>query len=413
MDDTTTDPGPGEGGSRKILLVDCDMFFVQVARLEDPEGAGREDLLIVGGSPGGRGVVTSASYPVRAYGVRSAMPTAQALRLCPQAVVVPVSRKACSARSRQVQAVLHRLAPVVQAASIDEFYLDLTGTERLLHREALARTARRIREEVLEETGISVSVGGGTRKLIAKLAAGKAKPAGVFVVPPGREEAFMKEFRLAEIPGVGPALARALEERGLTRVEELLPVDRSWLEEWFGRNRGRWLWERARGLDASRVDPREPRKSVSSERTFSRDIHDQEALERALLRLGTAVGGALRKSGLRGRTVTVKIRDSDFRTRTASHTLPAPLEADATLMRTARALLMDLRKKRKGGVRLLGVGVSSLVEGDEARQLELFQGETPGELPRDRIVSRMTDDLKVRFGEDAVLPGGLLEELDE
>ncbi|MFO8174525.1 MAG: DNA polymerase IV [Gemmatimonadota bacterium] len=413
MEDRVTHQPLGEGEPRKILLVDCDMFYVQVARLEDPEGAGREDLLIVGGSPSGRGVVTSASYQVRAYGVRSAMPTAQALRLCPRAVVVPVSRTACSARSRQVLAVLRRMAPVVQAASIDEFYLDLTGTERLLHHEALARTAQRIREEVLEDTGISVSVGGGTRKLIAKLAAGRAKPAGVLVVPPGREEAFMREFRLAEIPGVGPALAQALGERGLTTVDDILPVDRSWLEEWFGRNRGGWLWGRARGLDDSRVSPYEPRKSVSSEKTFSKDIHDQEALERALLRLVTGVGAALRKSGFRGRTVTVKVRDSDFRTRTGSHTLPAPIEADATLLQAARALLLDLRQRRKGGVRLLGVGVSSLVEADEAPQLELFQEDRTAESPRDRIVSRVVDGLKERFGEDAVFPGGILEDSDE
>jgi len=384
------------------------MFYVQVARLEDPDGAGREELLIVGGSPTGRGVVTSASYEVRAFGVRSAMPTAQALRLCPRAVVVPVSREACRSRSRQVHAVLRRTAPVVQAASIDEFYLDLTGTERLLHDEPLRHTAQRIRETVLAESGISVSVGGGTRKIIAKLAAGKAKPAGVLVVPPGEEAEFMKGFRLAEIPGVGPALARALQERGLVTVEDILPVERSWLERWFGESRGRWLWDRARGLDASRVNPREPRKSVSSERTFSMDIHDEEALDRALLRLVTSVGRALRKSGLRGRTVTVKIRDSDFRTRTAGHTLPGALEADATLLHVARELLQGLRSQRKGGVRLLGVGVSSLVEGEEGTQLELFRSGGGAESPRDRIVSRTMDDLRERFGDDAVLPGGIL-----
>lgn len=399
-------------GARKILLVDCDMFYVQVARLEDPEGAGQEQLLIVGGSPRGRGVVTSASYPVREYGVHSGMPTSQALRLCPRAVVVPVSRKACSARSRQVLSVLQGVAPVVQAASIDEFYLDLTGTDRLFHAEPLATTARRIRQAVLEDTGISVSIGGGSRKLIAKLAAGKAKPAGVFVVASGQEEAFMQEFRLAEIPGIGPALARSLEKRGLVRVQDLLPVELSWLEDWFGPGRGRWLWERARGMDQSPVNPREPRKSVSSEKTFSRDIHDQEALERALLRLVTVVGAALRKSGLRGRTVTVKLRDPDFRTRTASHTLSSPLEADATLLHVARALLQELRETSRGGVRLLGVGVSSLVDGDEGTQLELFQGDGDAESPRDRTLSRVVDDLRARFGDDAVLPGRILDDRD-
>jgi DNA polymerase-4 len=397
----------------QILLVDCDMFYVQVARLEDPQGAGREEFLIVGGSPSGRGVVTSASYSVREFGVRSAMPTSQALRLCPKAIVVPVSRRACSSRSRRVREVLDGLSPVVQAASIDEFYLDLTGTERLLHHQPLEKTARKFRETVLAETEISVSIGGGTRKLIAKLAAGRAKPAGVLVVPPGEEGAFMRGFKLREIPGVGPALAKALGERGLIEVEDILPVERSWLDLWFGASRGRWLWERARGLDASTVNPGEVRKSVSSERTFSTDLKDDSALERELLRLVTSVGSALRKSGLRGRTVTVKIRDEDFRTRTGSQTLTEPIEADATLLQLARKLLRELRAKRRRSVRLLGVGVSSLVEGDGPPQLELFQGEGPGESERDRTVSHLMDSLKERFGDSAVLPGGMIKDRDE
>lgn len=402
----------GAGGSAppRILLVDCDMFYVQVARLEDPDGAGREDLLIVGGSPTGRGVVTSASYPVRSFGVRSGMPTAQALRLCPQAVVVSVSRKACTARSRGVFHVLSAASPVVQAASIDEFYLDLSGTERLLRDEPLEETAGRIRARVLEETGISVSIGGGTRKLVAKLAAGRAKPGGVLVVPPGQEASFMTGFELREIPGVGPALAGALRERGLVRVNDVLPVEREWLDRWFGESRGRWLWERVRGLDSSSVDPREPRKSVSSERTFGVDIRNDALLEKELLKLVTSVGGALRRSGLRGRTVTVKIRDEDFRTRTASRTLPNDLEADATILELSRELLHDLRKKRRRGVRLLGVGISSLTDGGGAPQLDLFSSDGSQEPERRRVLSRVVDDLKERFGEGAVFPGGILEE---
>ena len=161
---------------RRILLVDCDMFYVQVARLEDPEGAGRQDLLIVGGSPTGRGVVTSASYACRAFGVRSAMPTAEALRLCPDATVVGVDRRAVTGRSAEVREALKDLSPVVQAASVDEFYLDLTGTERLFHEEPLETTANRIREDVLHRTGIGVSIGGGTNRLIAKMAAGPPSP---------------------------------------------------------------------------------------------------------------------------------------------------------------------------------------------------------------------------------------------
>lgn len=408
-----TDPGRNEPEpTARILLVDCDMFYVQVARLEDPEGAGRTELLIVGGSPSGRGVVTSASYPVRDFGVHSGMPTARALKLCPDAVVVGVSRKAVSARSREVRGRLEELAPVVQAASVDEFYLDLTGTDRLFHGEPLEVTARRIRESILEDTGISVSVGGGTRKVIAKMAAGLAKPGGVHVVPPGQERAFMRGFLLKDIPGVGPSLAASLEAKGLSSVSDLLPVEEAWLERWFGPARARWLWRRARGMDSSRVDPAEPRKSVSSERTFSSDIGDDGTLERELMRLVLSVGGTLRKKGLRGRTITVKIRDADFRTRSASHTLPDAVEADTTLFVVGRNLLGELRRKRRTGCRLLGVGVSTLVEGDGPSQLELFSG---GSVPvaeeeRDRTLSRVVDDLKERFGDGAVIPGRMLEE---
>ncbi len=408
--------GPGAGGSeldhRRILLVDCDMFYVQVARLEDPEGAGREDLLIVGGTPTGRGVVTSASYPVRAFGVRSGMPTSQALRLCPKARVVPVSRKACAARSRKVKETLDLLAPVVQAASIDEFYLDLTGTERLLRRESLEETAWRIRRRVLRDTEISVSVGGGTRKLVAKLAAGRAKPGGVVVVPPGGEEEFMTTFKLRDIPGVGPSLAQTLEARGLVRVPDLLAVEEEWLNRWLSPARAQWLRDRARGLDPSPVHPGEPRKSVSSEHTFPTDVHDDRALEREILGFSITVGAALRRHGLRGRTITVKIRDADFRTRQASQTLPEPVDSDGALFAVGRQLLEALRSKRRVGVRLLGLGVSSLVEGDAPPQLELFREQGPCQPDRLRVVSRMMDDLRERFGDDAILPGRMLEAND-
>ncbi len=376
----------GDDTSR-ILLVDCDMFYVQVARLEDPSGAGQEVLLMVGGSPTGRGVVTSASYEVREFGVRSGMPTAQALRLCPQAKVVPVSRRACASRSNGVKEVLHELSPVVQGASI-----------------------LRIRQEVLERTEISVSVGGGTRKLMAKLAAGRAKPGGVHVVSPGEEERFMRSFKLREIPGVGPALAEVLERKGLVAVDDILPVDEAWLGEWLGPSRARWLWERARGMDSSKVNPGEPRKSISSEKTFESDLSDDWALEGELLRLTGAIGGTLRSKGLQGRTITVKIRDRDFKTRQASHTLPDPVEADSTIFSVARNLFQELRRKRRVGVRLLGAGISSLVEGDSPPQLDLFQADALVEPERDRVVSRVLDDLRGRFGDDAILPGRMLEE---
>ncbi|MCG6989611.1 MAG: DNA polymerase IV [Gemmatimonadetes bacterium] len=394
---------------RRILLVDCDAFYVQVARLTDPQGAGRAPLLIVGGSPTGRGVVTSASYEARAYGVRSAMPTAQALRLCPQATVVPVPRSACVARSREVGTVLRELAPVVQAASIDEFYLDLSGTERLFHGESLGDTADRFRREVLRRTEISVSVGGGTRRVIAKLATRRAKPAGVYVVEPGEEQAFLSTLDLADLPGVGPALVEALRKRGLVRVEDALGVQLEWFQAWLGKNRGAWLHRRIRGLDDSEVDPHEARKSISSERTFSEDITGDEDLEIRLLELSRSVAATLRRKGLRVRTVTVKLRDHDFRTRVHSRTSPEPIESDAAIHEAALTLLRELRSERRVPARLLGVGLSGLASASEGGQLGLFQEAGTGETERDRRVSHAVDALRSRFGDDAVLPGRIVD----
>ncbi|MGD8320467.1 MAG: DNA polymerase IV [Gemmatimonadota bacterium] len=396
--------------ARRILLVDCDAFYVQVARLLDPEGAGRARLLIVGGSATGRGVVTSASYETRAYGVHSAMPTAQALRLCPRATVVPVPRSACVERSRAVRRVLEELAPVVQAASIDEFYLDLTGTERLFHGEPLEETARRFREEVLARTDISVSIGGGTRRVIAKLATRRAKPAGVHIVPPGEEQAFLNTLELADLPGVGPSLVASLRRRGLVRVEDALGVQLEWLQRWFGKRRGAWLHRRVRGEDDSEVDPHEARKSISSERTFFRDLDGDDELDGKLLELSGSVARTLRRKGLRARTVTVKIRDADFTTRQHSRTLPDGLESDAAVYDVASALLADLRTQRRTPARLLGVGLSGLAEADAPHQLGLFEEKAAGvESERDRAVSQVMDRLRSRFGDDAIRPGRMID----
>ena len=395
------------GRSQRILLVDCDAFYVQVARLEDPEGAGKVDLLIVGGSPNGRGVVTSASYGARRFGVRSAMPTAQALRLCPDATVVGVPRGACSHKSREIKACLDKLAPVVQAASIDEFYLDLAGTERLFG-ESLEVTAHHIRETVLEATRISVSIGGGTRRMVAKLASAKAKPGGVHIVPPGHEADFMRGLDLADIPGVGPALVEALRKKGLVRIEEALGVQQAWLERWFGAHRGRWLYRRMRGLDASRVDPREPRKSISSEHTFFKDLSSDEDLERMLLRLCRSVAHTLRKAGLRAQTITVKLRDGDFKTRSRARTLGEPIETDSATYRVARELLAELRSRRRTPARLLGVGLSKLGPGDDPVQTGLFEEEDRLEGHRERTLGRVVDGLRKRFGDRAVLPGRII-----
>ena len=405
----TTEPAlADQPRERRILLVDCDAFFVQIARLEDPGGAGKARLLIVGGSATERGVVTSASYAARAFGVRSAMSTAHALRLCPDATVVGVPREAVSRRSQEVYAALKELAPVVQAASIDEFYLDITGTERLFSGESLERTAWRIRSAVEKQTSISVSLGGGARRVIAKLAATKAKPAGVHVVPPGHEQEFLNTLDLSELPGIGPALLDTLHKRGLVRVEDAYTVQLEWLEKWFGPRRGKWIHNRVRGVDDTPVDPAERRKSISSERTFSEDLDNDRDLERQLLELSTSVGSTLRSKQLRARTVTVKLKDPDFTVRQHGRTPPEPIESNQAIYQLARTLLGELRVGRAVPARLLGVGVSGLVARCDARQLPLFEDNATGESEQHREVSRAVDTIVDKFGHRAVVPGGML-----
>ncbi|MBA3404608.1 MAG: hypothetical protein H0U13_08000, partial [Gemmatimonadaceae bacterium] len=239
--------------ARRILLADADAFYVAVARMIDPEGAGQAPLLIVGGSRESRGVVCSASWETRKFGVRSAMPIAQALRLCPNATCVPVPRKACSAKSAEIRSVLDRFAPSIEGASIDEWYLDLGGTEAVYHHEHLARTAHGIRDAVRAETGLSISIGGGTNKLIAKLAVERAKPKpgtgadGVHVVEAGTESEFLQTFALAEIPLIGPRFQERLATFGMVSVPDVLRHDVATLRQWFGRREADWLWDRVHG----------------------------------------------------------------------------------------------------------------------------------------------------------------------
>ena len=395
--------------SRRILLVDADAFFVAVARMEDPEGAGRAPLLIVGGPAGSRGVVCSASYETRKFGVRSAMPISRALRLCPDALCVPVPRGACSRKHREIRAVLDRFAPRVQAASIDEWYLDLDGTEALYRGAALDEIAHRIRDAVQRETGLSVSLGGGTSKLVAKLAVEKAKPktgaTGVHVVPPGHELAFMREHKLGDIPGIGPKTTARLAERGLRSVEDVLSLDDAALERLVGGAEAAWLMERARGVDHSDVAEREEARSISRDETFDADIHDDALLEGELTELVSRAGADLRADDLQARTITVRIRDMDFRTRQASRTVDEPLASDRALFAVARELLRRLRRDRHVPARLLGVAVSNFTA-PPARQLGLFEpSREPLETERDRDVSRAMDAVRARFGRDAIAPG--------
>jgi DNA polymerase-4 len=400
---------------RRILLADADAFFVAVARLADPDGAGREPLLIVGGTRESRGVVCSASYETRRYGVRSAMPIAHALRLCPDAVCVPVPRKACGEMSHAIRTTIERYVPVVEAASIDEWYLDLGGTEGLYHHEPLAATAARIRQAVMDETRLSVSIGGGTSKLIAKLAVEHAKPrggsggSGVHIVPAGREAVFMRGVKLAEIPGVGPRFQERLAALGMHTVPDVLQYDERTLATYLGARPAEWLARKARGEDGAAVEPRLDAKQISRDETFATDLHEDRDLERELLALVVRAASDLRGDGLAARTVTVRLRDRDFKTRQAGRTLATPIVSDRAIFQVARALLARLRAARRVPARLVGVALSSLAHDPESDQLTLFEQPTEAspETERDRSLARAVDAVRARFGDAVLLPGNL------
>lgn len=401
----------------QILLADCDAMFCAVARLVDPEGAGKSPLLVVGGRRGGRGVVCSASYEARAFGVRSGMPISQAERLCPDAMFVPVPRGVCGEKSREVLAVLEEWAPVVEPASIDEFYLAMTGTEAVYRHEPLAVTAARIRADVLDRTGLAVSIGGGTNRLVAKLAVERAKPRaggptpGVHIVPAGAEGAFLRTLDLAAIPGVGPRMVERLARYGLLRVEDALRVELPTLQAWFGNRTGQWLHNRIRGIGGAVVYPGGEAKSVSREETFPEDLASTTDLEVELLRLAVRVAHDLRGHGLMARTVTVKLRDFDFRTRQASRTLPSPVDSDRAVHQVAHELFLRLRRARTVPARLVGIGLSQFGELGAAAQLGLFPA-SPAETvetPRDREVARLVDRINAKFGRKGIVPGALTD----
>jgi len=313
--------------------------------------------------------------------------------------------------------VLRSFTPAVEQASSDEFYVDMTGTEGLYRREPLAATASRMRDETLKQTSLTVSIGGGTSKLVAKLAAGLAKPqlgtaaAGVHIVAPETELEFMRQFALADIPFIGPKSQDRLAKLGLRVVEDVLRHDLETLVRWLGEREGTWLYERVRGIDEGLVEPNREAKSVSRDETFATDIAQDEALEAKLLALADRAAADIREAGLLARTVTVKLRDADFTTRQASRTLPEPVQSDRAVYSVARELLARLRRARRVPARLLGVSLSQLVRPDAAAQLSLLGPATTGvETERDRVIARVMDEVREKFGDDKLARGRTLEE---
>lgn len=388
--------------SARILHVDLDAFFVEVCRQRHPELRG-VDLLVVGGRRDQRGVVQSASYGARKYGIHAGMPIAQAVRLCPQATFFQGSFIHYRDASRAVRAVLQRFSPTVVMASLDEAYLDFAGTDRL-YPVSLLPVAERIRDTVREETGLDCSIGMGPNRMIAKLASDYAKPRGLMEVRAGWEEGFLAGLPLAALPGVGPKTAARWAELGLTDVFQVQRMDEAALGRLVGDD-ARGLKRRAHGHGGSTLRGERLPKSVSRETTLSRDLRDPEELEAILSLLTARVAGQLREEQLVGRTVTLKLRHDDFRTVTRRRTLETATDLDAELYDAARALFREAFeevRERNRGVRLIGIAATNLGVAAEA---DLFES---AERQRLRELSVAVDKVRGKYGFGAVTPGSVL-----
>ncbi|MBU2603300.1 MAG: DNA polymerase IV [Actinobacteria bacterium] len=380
---------------RVIAHLDLDAFFASVEENVDPSL--RDKPVIVGG--GERGVVSTCNYIARRYGVHSAMPMRTARRLCPHAVVLSGDHRLYAQYSRRFSDLLDEYSPLIEKVGIDEAFVDLTGTEQLFG--PVIRTCRTIQRRVQEELGLSVSVGLATNKLVAKVASDFQKPHGFTVVRPGEEADFLAPLPVERLPGVGPAMLGQLRDRGVVTVGDLAVVPQRLLRLSFG-EAGEVLARRAKGEDPRAVTPREIVKSISRETTFEEDTTDTALLESTLLRLTEDVCRRLRRRHLEARTVTVKIRYSDFITNTRSRTLRRPLDVDEAFFREVLDLFREGRQRRYR-IRLVGVGLSNLVP--RAWQDDLFDQE----LPLLRDLDLKLDAIREKYGRNAIRRGAAEE----
>ncbi|MFG1950918.1 DNA polymerase IV [Micromonospora sp. NPDC048830] len=393
-------PDADDSGS-PILHVDMDAFYASVEVRRRPELRGR--AVVVGGV-GPRGVVSSASYEARRYGVRSAMPTARARALCPHAVFLPTDPAEYSAASRAVMRIFRDVTPLVEPLSLDEAFLDVSGARRLFG--PPAEIARRIRARVAREQGLTCSVGVAPSKFVAKLGSTRAKPDGLLVVPAGRVLDFLHPLPVAALWGVGDRSAETLRRLGLATVGDVAEAPFGMLRKALGEAAARHLHALARGVDPRRVTPEHAEKSIGAEVTFDVDVADPLEIRRALLALAEKVGVRLRRAGQVGRTVSIKVRMADFRTVSRSRTLGVPTDTAREMFDTAWALYTALDPGER--IRLVGVRMEGLAPtGETPQQLTLGAPERGW-----REAEAAVDAAAARFGRSIIGPASLLGRRD-
>jgi DNA polymerase-4 len=380
-----------------LIHLDMDAFYASVEIRENPALAGLP--VVVGGAPSERGVVAAASYEARRFGVHSAMPMATALKRCPELLILPSRMSLYAAESRRIHEIFARYTPLIEPLSLDEAFLDVRASVRLFG--SVPEIARRIKQEIRSELGLTASVGIAPVKFVAKIASDLGKPDGFLVVEPESVQAFLEPLPVSRLWGVGKVGERAMQRLGLHTIGDVAWRDEAFMEQQFGRN-GLHLLALSRGIDPREVVAGRETKSVSNETTFPTDIADRKALRVILLQLVEQVGWRLRNEGLAGRTVHLKARYADFSTVTRAQTLATPTDATATLWQTASALLDRLPRPGQA-LRLLGVGVSGF-EAEPPGQSELFDT-----TPAPAGVDRVADAIRGKFGSTAMRRAGALK----
>jgi DNA polymerase-4 len=385
--------------ARSILHVDLDAFFASVEIHDNPALAGKP--VAVGYGDGQRGVICAASYEARAFGVRAAISTRLARARCPQLILVEPRHDRYSEVSHQVMQLLDAWSPIIEQVSIDEAYLDLAGTTQL-HGSA-DRVAMGLKRTIKEKTGLTISVGGGASKLVAKIASGASKPNGLLIIPPSDQAAWLSTRPVSEIPGIGPVAQATLRELGITLCGQLASAPDDHLLRRFGPH-GPDLKLLARGEDNSPVDTGDARKSLGRETTLDEDIADPHVLETLLLDLVESVAYSLRAERLLARTVTLKLKDTEFQSLTRQVKLPQPSNLSGPIFEAARALLAKAAQGEP--YRLIGVSTS---EFSDSEQLSIFDGLRS---ERERALTGAADRLRAKYGEGAITRARLVDHPD-
>lgn len=382
-----------ELGSLSIAHLDCDAFYAAIEKRDDPSL--KDKPLMVGGET--RGVVSTACYIARQYGVRSAMPMFQAKKLCPHAVILKPRHGYYSQVARQIRAMMAELTPLVEPLSLDEAYLDLSGTERI-HHKSPAKTMAALAARIEREVQITVSIGLSGNKFLAKLASELDKPRGFAVIGMAEAKSFLRDKKVGIMRGAGKVLQARLERDGITTIGQLQDADPKTLASRYGAT-GLWLYQMANAQDSRRVDPQGEMKSISSETTFDKDLSSYAALESILWRQAERVSARAKKLGLGGHTVVLKLKTSDFRLRTRSTSLEAPTQLADRIFRAAQAAL----KREANGTRfrLLGVGITNLAPAGSADPASLI--DPAGD--KRAAAERAMDKIRAKFGGEAVNTG--------